>query len=302
MTLRKRSIALKIMLLILIGTGIVFALNVAYSHISNRRIILRETEKSTRNLTQAVANRVEQEFRRVEKVPQNLGWVLETTAVNKETLLRLLRSFVEKNKEIYGMAVAFEPNKFESSRTWFAPYFFKGKTGIEYVEFAPPAYDYIQQDWYHIPKVMKEPVWSEPYFDEGGGNIIMATYSFPFFERDAAGNALRVKGVITADVSLSWLTKLVSSIGVGRSGYCSLISGTGTFITHPRSEFIMWESIFSVAEETNRPALRKIGREMIQQDSGFVDLGCESIRNRIFLSLRSNSFHGMVPRCNFSQG
>ena len=154
---------------------------------------------------------MEQEFRSVEKVPQNLGWFLETASVNKETLLRLLRNAVEKNKEIYGMTVAYEPQAFEKSRQWFAPYYFKGKTGIEFVEFEPPAYNYFQQDWYHIPIVKKAPVWSEPYFDEGGGNIIMATYSAPFFERDTNGKALRVKGVVTADVSLSWLTKLLSS-------------------------------------------------------------------------------------------
>src|SRR5262245_32298940 len=245
---KQRTIAFKITLLILLGTGLVFALILAYNNYSNRKIILAETQRSTLNLTDAVANRVEQEFRSVEKVPLNLGWYLETAPVNRETLLRLIQNSVERNKQIYGMTVAFEPDTFES-RKFFAPYYYKGKTGIEYVEFEPPSYDYFQQDWYHIPVVMKTPVWSEPYYDEGGGNILMATYSAPFFERDANGKALRVKGIVTADVSLVWLTKLLSSISVGRSGYCSLLSGTGTFITHPRSELIMRESIFSVAEE-----------------------------------------------------
>src|SRR5262245_2733283 len=270
---KRPTIAFKITLLILIGTGLVFALILIYNHISNRKIILAETQRSTLNLTAAVANRVEQEFRSVEKVPLNLGWYLETTSVDRETLLRLIRNSVEKNKQIYGMTVAYEPHAFESTREWFAPYYYKGKNGIEYVEFEPPSYDYFQQDWYHIPAVKKSPVWSEPYYDEGGGNIIMATYSAPFFERDASGKALRVKGIVTADVSLAWLTKLISSISVGRSGYCSLLSGTGTFITHPRSDLIMRESIFSVAEEKNRPDLREVGREMLHEGSGFVDIG-----------------------------
>jgi signal transduction histidine kinase/CheY-like chemotaxis protein len=271
--IRSPSIAFKITLLILLGTGIVFTLAVTYSYVSSRKIILQETEKSSRNLTTGVANRVEQEFRRVEKVPQNLGFLLESAPMQKETLLYLLKNLVEKNPEIYGMTVGFSPYAFDPSREWFAPSFFKGKNGIEYVEFEPPAYNYIQKDWYHIPKEMKEPIWSEPYFDEGGGNIIKSSYSEPFFERDAAGRPLRVKGVITAEVSLVSLTKLISSIEIGRSGYCSLISGVGTFITHPKHEFIMRESIFSIAEETNRPDLRQVGRKMIQMDSGFVDLG-----------------------------
>ncbi len=284
MIFRTHGIAFKITLLILLGTGVVFALILAYNHITNRKIVLDETEKSTRNLTQGVANRVEQEFRSVEKVPQSLGQLLETSPVNKETLLRLLRSLVEKNKEIYGMTVAYEPEAFEVSRQWFAPYYFKGKTGIEFVEFEPPAYDYFKQDWYHIPIVKKAPIWSEPYFDEGGGNIIMATYSLPFFERDIDGTALRVKGIITADVSLAWLTKLLSSISVERSGYCTLISGTGTFISNPNRDLIMRESIFSVAEERRSPSLRQVGRDMIRQDSGFVDLGTGLGQKESFLA------------------
>lgn len=296
MTFGIRTIAFKITLLILLGTGLVLGLILVYSHITNKKIILGETEKSTRNLTQGVANRVEQEFRSVEKVPQNLGWFLETTPVNKETLLRLLRNSVEKNPEIYGMTVAYEPQAFEESRQWFAPYYYKGKTGVEFVEFEPPAYNYFQQDWYHIPMVKEAPVWSEPYFDEGGGNIIMATYSAPFFERDSNGKALRVKGVVTADVSLAWLTRLISSISIGQSGYCTLISGVGTFITHPRPELIMRESIFSVAEETNRPNLRQIGRDMIRKDSGFVDLGLSLTGRESFLA------YARIPSTGWSLG
>lgn len=296
MTFRTRTIAFKITLLILLGTGLVLAMILAYSHISNKRIILDETEKSTRNLTQGVANRMEQEFRSVEKVPQNLGWFLETASVDQETLLRLLRNSVEKNHEIYGMTVAYEPQAFEESRSWFAPYYYKGKNGIEFVEFEPPAYNYFQQDWYHIPIVKRAPVWSEPYFDEGGGDIIMATYSAPFFERDIHGKALRVKGVVTADVSLVWLTKLLSSISIGRSGYCTLISGTGTFITHPRRELIMRESIFSVAEETNRPNLRQVGRDMILKDSGFVDIGVSLAGRESFLA------YARIPSTGWSLG
>jgi sigma-B regulation protein RsbU (phosphoserine phosphatase) len=259
-------------------------------------MILNETEKSTRNLTRSVANRVEQEFRSVEKVPQNFARFLETSSVNKETLLQLLQNLVKENKEIYGMTVSYEPYAFDSSHEWVAPYYFKGKKGIELVEFEPPGYNYVQQDWYHIPAVKREPVWSDPYFDEGGGNILMTTYSVPFFERDTSGNALKVKGIVTADVSLVWLTKLISTIEVGRTGYCSVISDTGRFITHPRDALIMRESIFSVAEELNRPDLRKVGREMIHQDSGFVDLGTSLSGRESYLAF------AQIPSTGWSLG
>lgn len=286
--IERHSIAFKITLLILIGTGIVFSLTVVHSYMSSRKMILRETETSTRNLTQGVANRVEQEFRRVEKVVQTLSYFVETKSGQTANLDDLLKNLVGKNSEIYGMAMAYEPYAFDASREWFGLYYFKAKNGVESVRVEPPSYHYDQQDWYHIPKVLKKPVWSEPYFDVGGGNVTMATYSLPIFEHG------RVKGILTADVSLAWLTKLVSSIAIKRSGYCFLISETGKFITHPRRDFVLRESVFSLAEEQNQPDLRNIGREIIHQNSGFVDLGKNLSNEESYLA------HARIPSTGWS--
>lgn len=54
-------------------------------------------------------------------------------------------------------------------------------------------------DWYQIPRLLNKPYWSEPYYDEGGGNIIMTTYSYPIY--DMQGNMV---AIFTADLSLEW--------------------------------------------------------------------------------------------------
>ena len=43
-------------------------------------------------------------------------------------------------------------------------------------------YNYFYKDWYLIPKTLNQPVWSEPYFDIGGGNLLMSTYSVPIYK------------------------------------------------------------------------------------------------------------------------
>jgi phosphoserine phosphatase RsbU/P len=63
---------------------------------------------------------------------------------------------------------------------------------------------------------------------------------------------------------------LVSSIKVLETGDAYLISKNGTIITHSVKDLIMNESIFSVAEARNDPALREIGKRMINGESGFV--------------------------------
>ena len=72
-----------------------------------------------------------------------------------------------------------------------------------------------------------------------------------------------VSAVISGDVSLFWLSRLLQGLDLGETGYAFLISQTGTFIAHPDHDLIMNESIFSVAEARDDPSLRDLGPEMI---------------------------------------
>jgi len=268
------TLALKIVCLVLGGTAVVFGFVFTFSYLYSSKIILREEKKNAENLTLSVARRLEQEFRSVAKVPQILASFLETTPdIEEQALLRLIRDVVANSPEVFGMTVAFEPYEFSKTLKSYAPYVYRGKEGIEFVQLVTDSYDYFTKDWYHIPQVLQKPTWSDPYFDEGGGNILMTTYSLPFFQIAADGTRTKMRGIVTADISLEWLTKLVSSVRVCRTGYCFIIADTGRYISHPQPEIIMRESIFSRAEELKKPELNEIGQQMIHGASGFVRLG-----------------------------
>ncbi|MEJ2716313.1 MAG: adenylate/guanylate cyclase domain-containing protein [Deltaproteobacteria bacterium] len=268
-----RGITFKMTLLVLGGTAAVFTFVLAYSYIYSRKMMLAEAEESARNLTLSVARRIEQEFRAVAEVPPEEATFLDLTTWDKTSLLRLIRRMVQDHREIFGSSIAFEPFAFEPDKRFFAPYYYRSKKGIAFEQLGSKSYDYIRKDWYHVPKVLKAPVWSEPYFDEGGGGILMTTYSYPFFEKGQEGQDKKVRAIITADVSLDWLTKLVGSIRVGKSGYCFIVSDTGKIVTHPQRQLIMVESLFSLAEELHDPRFRTIGRAMIHKKSGFMEFG-----------------------------
>ena len=89
----------------------------------------------------------------------------------------------------------------------YAPYFYRTPHGTDYVDLTQ-SYDYSTQDWFQIPRELGKTEWSEPYYDEGGGNALMATCSVPFYE---TGNGQkRFAGIVTSDVSLKRLTDIVS--------------------------------------------------------------------------------------------
>lgn len=269
----RNSILLKMALLVAGGTSIVFALVLMYSYRYSRHIILQESEKYARNLAFSVARRVGQEFRAVEKIPGTMACVLETTPISAKTLDDLLKCSVVANREIFGCAIAFEPYAMKRDVKAYCPYCYKEENTVRIADLGTDEYRYFERDWYHIPREMRAPVWSQPYFDEGGGGVLMTTYSYPFFEPSIDGSARKLRGIVTADVSLDWLTKLVSSISIGEKGYCFIISDTGRFVTYPKADWIMRESLFSLAEQLQAPDLRSVGRQMIRTESGFEEFG-----------------------------
>jgi sigma-B regulation protein RsbU (phosphoserine phosphatase) len=239
---------------------------------------MTDVEKNAKDLSASTARGIDKVFWGISKTVNNLALFLEDPSYSDNSKLRtLLEKIVAHNNEIFGCCVAFEPS---NGKKGFAPYCWKKGNSIEYTELSG-TYQYQYLDWYQIPKELRKAAWMEPYYDEGGGNIIMTTYSVPFYSFE--NGKKKFKGVVTADISLSWLQKLVASMKPIKNGYGFLISKHGTIVTHPDVSKIMNETIFSMAEETANKKLRKIGREMINGKSGFTSHRCFLFNRKCWL-------------------
>ena len=234
--MKHKGIAFKLILFIFVSCAFIFALVFGYNYYFSRRIIVENVEENARNIVFTTVSRIETILHAVEKVPENLAYFLEHTPYNKDELIGLMHSVIEKNPEIYGTTIAFEPYRFDKNSLYFAPYFYKSQ-GENRLVYLDESYRYFYWDWYQIPKELDHPVWSEPYYDEGAGNIIMSTYSAPFYK--TVSGEREFMGIVTADVSLEWLEKIVSSIKIAETGYGFLISQNGTIVTHPDKNLIM---------------------------------------------------------------
>jgi len=266
--MKNKGIARKLSFFLLTAITLVFALVFLFNYFFARKIIIANLENSAEHLALATTNRIDAVLTAVEKVPQSLAKFLESNTFDEQSLEQLLRSIVTDNAELYGSTVAFEPHAFKKDLYYYAPYYFKKEGTIELCYLGSETYRYFFLDWYQIPKELNQPVWSEPFYDEGGGNILMATYSVPFY-RTVSGER-RLTGIVTADISLTWLQQIVSSIKILKSGYAFLISKNGAIVTHPMQSLIMNETIFSVAEALGDSYLRELGRNMIRGKSEVV--------------------------------
>ncbi len=294
--MKDKGLAFKLICFILTGTGVVFVAAFLYYYEASRVSVMKAVEENARNLAWSTVNRIDSVLGSVEKVPLNFSGLLSTRRYRPEEIPQLVERIVAGNPEIYGSAIAFEPSALDPKALYFAPYCYRKPDGrVVHTLLGDASYRYFNMDWYQLPKELRRPVWTEPYYDEGGGDIIMASFSAPFYrDRDGAN---RFQGVVTADVSLSWLNDLVSEIRLYRSGHAFLISQNGVFITHPNSRNIMRETVFSMAEERGSDPLRRIGQEMVRGREGMVALD-----RGILGSAKSWLYYAPLTRMGWSLG
>jgi sigma-B regulation protein RsbU (phosphoserine phosphatase) len=289
---RDRSIAFKLILFFTVSSAAIFLVAFGYNYRFSRKTMERNIEDFARSVVRSAEARIEGQLLPLQKPPEQLANFLEQGRRGKDDVLHMLREVVEKNSGIFGATVAFEPYAFDGRSRYFAPYFARSNGAIRLTHLGGEAYQYFVSDWYQIPKEIGRPEWSEPYYDEGGGNILMVTYSVPFYRRK--GGERRFQGVVTADISLDWLADVVSSVKVLQTGYGFLLSKNGTVVTHPAKDLVMNATIFGLAELQKDEHLRQIGKKMIRGESGFVPL------RSIVFGKESRMYYAPIPCCGWS--
>ena len=266
--LKNKSIAFRLRLFILLGIVVIFSTIMWIDYNSSRNILMNNVRQNASNLAQSTVHIIEGVLVAAEKIPDNVAPLLEYTQYDEDEIKNFLMPIVKHNDEIFGSCVAFEPYGYDSDKHYFAPYYYKDGDSVSYKILGNEDYDYFHWDWYEEPKKLGKSVWTEPYYDEDGGNIIMATYSVPFYRKQDDQKAFT--GIVTVDIDLSWLSSIIDSLNITRSGYAYLLSKEGTFLSHPDQSLIMNESIFTLADKFNNEELRRIGEEMTSGKSGFI--------------------------------
>lgn len=199
------------------------AINTVDYQISKRRI-LAEVEISAETTVARAARDIEVRLASLEESTELLAEVLSQTSYTEAELVALLRDVVDEREDLFGAALAIEPRWTENPKRGFAAYFYYDQGEISYTDLAGN-YDYVLRSWFREPASSGQSGWSEPYFDEGGGNVYMSTYSAPVF-RTIDGNR-EFFGVVTADITLDELQYYLDRIELGESSIGFLLSRSG---------------------------------------------------------------------------
>ena len=262
-----------------------------------RKAFLNSSEENAKSRIEIANQRINSVLVGVEGVIENVAPEVLDHLNEPDLFYDVVQQVLELNPSIIGSAIAFEPNYFPQKGEHFSPYAYRTVNGtIQTKQLGTSEYEYHFMDWYQIPKLLKKNYWSEPYYDTGGGEQMMTTYSHPVF--DKAGNMI---AVFTADVSLNWLRELVRKSDIelnskllgeqvedtvdiemdraflSSHAYSFIIGRGASYITHPLSERILSDTYFTYSEETHDSIDAQIGYDMVDGLSGMQEIHRDGI-------------------------
>lgn len=130
-------------------------------------------------LTSGKAGMMDVQFSTAAQVARTLAGIVSLQPTPKAAEIEtLLRQNVSRNEGIFGICMAFDREVFAPGEKYYAPYVCRTAdgAGLRVTDLQPGQdYDYTLWDWFLLPKLLNAPAWTDPYFDEGGGEILMCT-------------------------------------------------------------------------------------------------------------------------------
>ncbi len=260
-----KSFSARLSLNILLITSILFLAAILVAAISSHKLIAEEATKSAQNLLDGAIRDIEKKLGGVETTVRANAWAVTEHLADPDYMYHITGNVLEGNKDIVGSAIAFAESYYPG-RYYFSPYTFINEAGeMESKQLGTEQNNYFLSGWYRIPAESGEAGWSEPYFDAGGADILMSTYSYPL--KDEEG---KVFAVMTADIPLYWVSDLLAEIKPYKSSSVSLVSREGYFVSFGPLEDYAGKTLSSLVEKASGSSrgLKEVADAIISGETG----------------------------------
>lgn len=286
------------------------ALYLSYQSTAQR--LETDAERDADELAGRLAAGLDAVIRPIEGGIRTVAHQLEEIDPPRTEYPRRIRGILAAWPEVYGSTIAVAPSDgsgdaaADGSVGAFAPYFFRRGDAVEYADLARDSYAYRELPWFRRAADAERPVWSLPYFDAGGGETWMVTYSTPFHRKRSDGRRV-LAGVVTADLALDWVRRTtaqvrLASIGMGwltapptsdalRPPSGAFVAPSGAFVA-PKGAFVApigatAERIAAFGGALDEAAMREAGEAMLARKITFGVLPAGVTPRPAYLAVRN---------------
>ncbi len=260
----RQSLSLKLSIGALLLAGCVFAVSLGILYYQSRYFVKQETiDRATIEL-RTVSLQVSGMLSTIQTATETCSWLI-TEHMQADSLLDLSRRIVELNANVNGCSITTEPDIFPQYGRYFSAYSIREGSRIITVREAP--YEYFEKSWYKTPRDMGKSCWIDPFDDYNEGTLyskeLIASYCKPIY--NAAG---KFTAVISTDISLNKLSRLVKASQPYPGSYFMMIGQNGRFIVHPDSTKILQKTILSDIDANKQTDIFALHHEMTSGTTG----------------------------------
>ena len=246
-----------------------------------QREIKREASLRAKSELESAEHKIMDVVNQAEAAVRNSIWVAEWCLENPDSLVRIPQRVVSENPVVVGSTMALVPG-YSATYPLYAPYVARDleTDELRLLSLATDEYDYPSKEWFTKPIELNDSYWSEPYFDENGGDILMTTFSMPVKDKNGT-----IAAILTADISLDWLTEFIGKIKVYPNAFNIVISRSGQIMVCPVETLVMQITVdqFASASEDHE-ALERVNKAMLSGQSGEMPVRYQGQTNHVYFS------------------
>ena len=261
-----QSLALKLSVGILLLSIPIFVIALGMLFIQSRHIIKEEATERAVSVLNSTAQHLGRYLNIVETATTITGSFVKKH-FEPDSLLSYTQRIVQFNGDMDGCSISAEPDMFPQYGHHFSAYTIReGDSILSTIE---EPYDYFNNVWYKLPHTLGEACWVD-YYDVADTlqmtlDGLIASYSIPLYDTDG-----QFKGVISSDLALRHLSKVISSEKPYPHSYFIMTGKEGNYFIHPDSTRLFTETIFSGRNPNEHTDIFALGHEMISGKTGYM--------------------------------
>lgn len=237
--------------------GIVF-----YIYISKK-----ETENAyriTTSLVEYISLNFNLELQLIQEAVEKTSFKVFEHRKHPDMMMPVIKDMVARTDTIYGGGVAYEPYNLSSEDEFLMEYaYWDDDTVFVSKHMKEGDLDYLDKSWFADAISAREGRWSEPYVNELDQQTVMISYSLSVIDEDGKAFA-----VVLAELALKDLTKDLERLNPYDNNYSFIIAKDGTYLSHPKQDYILNETIFSVSDSKKDQVIENLGRKILTERKG----------------------------------
>lgn len=237
----------------------------AIQHLVNEGRALREAKSEARRIAIEQVRVIGDRLEKLTPVAERIAADLSSGALKPEDAQDCLQQALEKNPDLFEAGIAYLPYAWDPNVRLFSPHVSRNGAGFSRFQLHN-TYDYTTKDWFTSGIAAGGRHWYEPYFGTATNTLIVG-HSVPFYRK---GDPTRtVIGLVRTNMSLDHIRQIVSSLGLGETGYAFLLSRQGVYLSDPVEDYVReLRTISDIARLQGDEGRKRLGEKVLAGQRG----------------------------------